>query len=118
MLYLYCRTYNQYCSGSADGNLSVLGPLWKVSACRFTGRSQRSGTGPRHTRFKLTNGGELFDLSEAPYKEIAVASTTTDPAAIAARERLQEVLKEHPAAPGGPGKKAAKAGKKKNRKKN
>jgi arylsulfatase A len=71
----------------------------------------------RDARFKLTNGGELFDLSEAPYEEIPVASTTTDPAAIAARERLQEVLKEHPAAPGGPGKKAAKAGKKKNRKK-
>jgi arylsulfatase A len=71
----------------------------------------------RDARFKLTNGGELFDLSEAPYKEIPVSSTTTDPAAIAARDQLQEVLKEHPAAPGGPGKKAAKAGKKKNRRK-
>ena len=70
----------------------------------------------RNARFKLTNRGELFDLSEAPYKEIPVPSDTTDPAAIAARKQLQEVLKDHPAAPGGPGKKAAKAGKKKARK--
>jgi arylsulfatase A len=73
----------------------------------------------RNARFKLTNGGELFDLSEAPFKEIPVASTTTDPAATAAREQLQQVLNQHPAAPGGPGragKKAGKAGKKKGRK--
>ena len=71
----------------------------------------------RDARFKLTNGGELFDLSESPYKEIAVSSTTTDTAAIAARQQLQEVLKQHPTAPADPGKKAAKAGKKKARKK-
>jgi arylsulfatase A len=71
----------------------------------------------RDARFKLTNGGELFDLSEAPYKEIAVSNTTTDAAALAAREQLGEVLKQHPTAPAGPGKKAAKAGKKKARKK-
>jgi arylsulfatase A len=69
----------------------------------------------REARFKLTNGGELFDLSEAPYKEILVPSTTTDPAALAARKQLEEVLKDHPTAPGGPGKKG-KAGKKKARK--
>ncbi len=67
----------------------------------------------RNARFKLTNGGELFDLSEAPYKEIPVASTTTDAAAIAARAQLQEVLKQHPAAAGGANNKAGKAGKKK-----
>ncbi len=70
----------------------------------------------RNARFKLTNGGGLFDLSEAPYKEIPVPSDTTDPAAIAARKQLQTVLKEHPTAPPGLGKKAGKAGKKKGRK--
>ena len=70
----------------------------------------------RNARFKLTNGGELFDLAEAPYREISVSSTTTGAAAIAARQQLQEVLKQHPTAPGGPAKKAGKAGKKKARK--
>jgi arylsulfatase A len=70
----------------------------------------------RDARFKLTNSGELFDLSEAPYKEIPL-STTTDAAAIAAQQQLREVLMQHPTAPGGPGKKAAKAGKKKGRRK-
>jgi arylsulfatase A len=69
----------------------------------------------RNARFKLTNGGELYDLSEAPYKEITVSSTTTDAAAGSARKQLQEVLNQHPAAPGGPGRKAGKAGKKKAR---
>ena len=70
----------------------------------------------RNARFKLTKGGDLYDLSEAPYKEIPVSSTTTDATAVAARKQLQEVLDQHPAAPGGPGKAAAKAGKKKARK--
>jgi arylsulfatase A len=66
----------------------------------------------RDARFKLTNGGGLYDLSEAPYKEISVASTTSDAAAIAARKHLQEVLNDHPTAPAGQANKA-KAGKKK-----
>jgi len=70
----------------------------------------------RNARFKLTNSGDLYDLSEAPYKEILVPSDTTDRAAIAARRQLQQVLNDHPAAPAGPGKKG-KAGKKKGRKK-
>jgi arylsulfatase A len=52
----------------------------------------------RGPRYKLTNAGELFDMSEAPFKEILVARETTDPAAIAARKHLQEVLNHHPAA--------------------
>jgi hypothetical protein len=64
----------------------------------------------------LTNGGELFDLSEAPYKEIAVAGDTADPAALAARKQLQAVMKEHPTSPAGTAQKAGKAGKKKGRK--
>jgi arylsulfatase A len=70
----------------------------------------------RDARFKLTNGGELYDLAEAPYKEILVPSDTTDSAVIAARNQLQQVLKEHPTSPAGQGKKA-KAGKKKARNK-
>jgi arylsulfatase A len=70
----------------------------------------------RNARFKLTNGGDLYDLSEAPFSEIPVSSTTTDPAAIAARKQLQEVLNQHPAAPGAPNQKAGKAAKKKARK--
>jgi arylsulfatase A len=70
----------------------------------------------RNDRFKLTKKGELFDLSEAPYKEILIASDTTDPAAIDARKHLQEILDRHPAAPAGEGNNAAKAAKKKARK--
>lgn len=63
----------------------------------------------RDGRFKLTNGGELFDLTEAPYKEIAVADDSADAAAVAARKQLQAVLDDHPAVPGAEkGKKAAK----------
>ncbi len=54
----------------------------------------------RNSRFKLTNQGDLFDLSEAPFKEIPVARDTTDSAAVAARQQLQAVLNDHPAAPG------------------
>ena len=54
----------------------------------------------RDARFKLTNGGELFDLSEAPYKEILISKDTADPAAVAARNQLQEILQQHPTAPG------------------
>jgi hypothetical protein len=54
----------------------------------------------RNARFKLTNDGELFDLIDAPFKEILVAKDTTDPMAIASRNSLQSVLDEHPAAPG------------------
>jgi arylsulfatase A len=67
----------------------------------------------RDARYKLTNTGELYDLSEAPYKEILVAADTKDQGAISSRNQLEEVLKQHPAAPGGQGKK----GKKKARKK-
>ena len=71
----------------------------------------------RDARFKLTNSGELFDLSEAPYEEKPIAKNTTDPTAIAAREKLAEVLRQHPTATAGQAKKA-KAGKKKAGKKN
>ncbi len=68
----------------------------------------------RDARFKLTNGGEVFYLSEAPYKELPIARDTTDTAAMAARKHLQEILDQLPTAPAGTaGKKAGKAGKKK-----
>ncbi|MEY2429586.1 MAG: hypothetical protein QOJ40_2471 [Verrucomicrobiota bacterium] len=68
----------------------------------------------RDARFKLTNRGELFDLSEAPYKEIAISEDTKDEAAIGARKRLQSILDQLPTAPSsGPAGKKAKGGKKK-----
>jgi len=54
----------------------------------------------RNARYKLTNKGNLFDLSEAPYKEIAIASDTADAGATAARKQLQAILDQHPTAPG------------------
>jgi arylsulfatase A len=54
----------------------------------------------RDARFKLTNHGELFDLSAAPFKEILVPGDTKDAAAIAARKHLQAVLDQLPTAPG------------------
>jgi arylsulfatase A len=63
----------------------------------------------RDARYKLTNGGELFDLSKAPFEEIPVADDTTNAAAVAARQTLQAVLDQHPAArPQGGGKQATK----------
>ena len=69
----------------------------------------------RDARFKLTNGGELFDLAEAPYKEITVPKDTTDAAALAAQKHLQEISKQLPTAPAGKDA-AKKAGKKEKRK--
>lgn len=57
----------------------------------------------RDAKYKLTAGGELFDLSDAPFKEIAVARDTTDEAANAARKSLQAVLDEHKMLPPVPG---------------
>lgn len=67
----------------------------------------------RNSRYKLTNVGGMYDLAEAPYKEISVARDTTDSGAVAARKELQAVLDQHPTAPGGgvAGKKAGKAAK-------
>ena len=53
----------------------------------------------RDARFKLTNGGDLFDLAEAPFNEIPVVEDSAVPAAAAARKKLQAVLERHPAAP-------------------
>ncbi|HEX5470381.1 MAG TPA: sulfatase-like hydrolase/transferase, partial [Lacipirellulaceae bacterium] len=53
----------------------------------------------RDGRFKLTSDGDLFDLSHAPFEEIPVAKDTTDPAAIAARKKLQAVLDKNPTPP-------------------
>jgi arylsulfatase A len=54
----------------------------------------------RDKRYKLTNKGELFDLSEAPYKEIPIAKDSEDSDAAKARSELQKVLDDHPTAPG------------------
>jgi arylsulfatase A len=50
-------------------------------------------------RWKLTNAGQLYDLSKAPFEELPVAADSKDPAAVAARARLQAVLATHPAKP-------------------
>ena len=46
----------------------------------------------RTARWKLTGTGELFDMKEAPFKEIAVPADTTDAEAVATRKHLQEIL--------------------------
>ena len=56
----------------------------------------------RNARWKLTNGGEMFDLKDAPFNEIPVPNDTTDAEAVAARKTLQEILDKHPAAKAGP----------------
>jgi len=54
----------------------------------------------RNDRFKLTNGGELFDMKDAPFNELPVPSDTNNTEVLAARKRLQEILNLHPAASG------------------
>lgn len=51
-------------------------------------------------QFKLTNDGEMFDLTDAPFKEQSVGRDASDPQAVFARKKLQAVLNSHPAAPG------------------
>ena len=53
----------------------------------------------RDNRYKLTNGGELFDLSDAPFTELAVNDSAKDSSAAAARKKLQATLDQHPTAP-------------------
>jgi arylsulfatase A len=53
----------------------------------------------RDAKYKLTNGREMYDLSEAPFKEIPVARDTDDQSAKTARKSLQAVLDQHVAAP-------------------
>jgi arylsulfatase A len=65
----------------------------------------------RNAGFKLTNRGELFDMSEAPFKEILVPAAATNAAATTARATLQKALDENQAAPA-----VAKDGKKKQKK--
>ena len=48
----------------------------------------------RETGWKLNQGGELFDMSDAPFTEKLVAADTKDAAASAARKRLQAALKQ------------------------
>lgn len=46
----------------------------------------------RNPKWKLTSSGELFDMKDAPFKEHLVSSVSTDPAAVAARSRLQTAV--------------------------
>jgi arylsulfatase A len=54
----------------------------------------------RDARFKLINRGDLFELSQAPFKETFISRDDASPEATAARKRLQAVLDQHPTAPG------------------
>ncbi len=46
----------------------------------------------RSRGWKLNQKGELFDMKEAPFKEIPVEADSKDPGAVAARKELQAVL--------------------------
>ncbi len=46
----------------------------------------------RDAKWKLTQAGELFDMTDAPFSEKLVAADTKEPAAIGARKRLQAAL--------------------------
>ena len=46
----------------------------------------------REKNWKLNQAGELFDMSRAPFEEIAVPAAAKNPEAVAARERLQQQL--------------------------
>jgi len=48
----------------------------------------------REAGWKLNQAGELFDMSDAPFTEKLVATDTKNPAAIAARKRLQAALNQ------------------------
>jgi arylsulfatase A len=52
----------------------------------------RSDSYVRDARWKLTHDGKLFDMSDAPWREIPVPADTKDGAAQAARSRLRTVL--------------------------
>ncbi|MDB6119451.1 MAG: hypothetical protein JWO08_3232 [Verrucomicrobiaceae bacterium] len=58
----------------------------------------------RDARYKLTGKGELFDLKNAPFEEIAVPTTADDAGAVASRAKLQAVLNDHVAKEGNGGK--------------
>jgi len=46
----------------------------------------------RTARWKLNNRGELFDMKAAPFQEILVPKDSADPAAMAARKHLHDVM--------------------------
>jgi len=48
----------------------------------------------REAGWKLNQDDELFNMSGAPFEETLVPADTKDPAAVAARQRLQKVLAE------------------------
>jgi len=48
----------------------------------------------RSASWKLTQSGELFDMSDAPFSEKLVSADTKIPAAIAARQQLQAALEQ------------------------
>jgi arylsulfatase A len=76
----------------------------------------------RDAGWKLNQAGDLFDMSDAPFSEKLVAADSSDPAALAARQRLRLVLDQLNPAGGIPdtgdpsGRHASNVGKKKKQK--
>lgn len=71
--------------------------LSQLTASRASGRSwifNQLGSGwyVREAAWKLNEKGELFDMSEAPFKETLVPTSSSDASASAARQRLGEAL--------------------------
>jgi arylsulfatase A-like enzyme len=56
----------------------------------------------RDAKFKLKPDGEMFDLSEAPFKEIPVPRDDNHPEVAKARKKLEAVLADHKALAGHP----------------
>ncbi len=53
----------------------------------------------RDSRWKLTSDGRFLDMKEGLFVETPVPDNSTDTAALAARKKLAEILKAHPAIP-------------------
>ena len=71
--------------------------LSQITANRTPARSwifNQLGSGwyVRESAWKLNEKGELFDMSEAPFKETLVPASSSNATASAARQRLQEAL--------------------------
>ncbi|MEI6604598.1 MAG: sulfatase-like hydrolase/transferase [Verrucomicrobiota bacterium] len=51
----------------------------------------------RDARYKLGNDALMYDLKNAPFEQILVPVTNTDPAIVLTRQKLQKILDDHPA---------------------
>ena len=68
-------------------NAQIHGEKWNPRTSLFVQLANNYWV--RNIGWKLNQSGELFDMSKAPFEEIAVASENQNPTAIAARQSLQ-----------------------------